>query len=165
MNFAVYKRGAKGISYVCRVKRRFRDADQVFADDLQRLIEFIEQSPYIKVADLPGKFLETGGNNELGTESPREPAAGEEGVTHASASDIDPKRLRTMRSNLRWLITEGYVTEYSDGRLFASPPQLARKNSTVEESERHTRDSDEGESEGEASGDEAPPPVSGGAPA
>ena len=24
--------------------------------------------------------------------------------------------------DLRWLITEGYVTEYGDGRLFAPPP-------------------------------------------
>ena len=29
--------------------------------------------------------------------------------------------------DLRWLITEGYVTEYGDGRLFAAPPMPEAK--------------------------------------
>ena len=32
------------------------------------------------------------------------------------------KKLRHLMLDLRWLITEGYVTEYGDGRLFAPPP-------------------------------------------
>jgi hypothetical protein len=37
-------------------------------------------------------------------------------------SEEDQKKLRQLMLDLRWLITEGYVTEYGDGRLFAPPP-------------------------------------------
>jgi hypothetical protein len=57
MNFAVYKRGSKGISYVCAVKRRFRKPNEVLADNLQELIDFLEAHPNFPAKDLPKGFL------------------------------------------------------------------------------------------------------------
>ncbi|HNX05277.1 MAG TPA: hypothetical protein PKI32_07225, partial [Opitutales bacterium] len=37
-------------------------------------------------------------------------------------SPQEQERLRQLRTDLRWLITSGYVTEYSNGKLFAPPP-------------------------------------------
>ena len=57
MKFTIYKRGAKGVSYVCSVKRKFREPTTVFAEEVQKLIEFIEQNQNVFVGDLPEKFL------------------------------------------------------------------------------------------------------------
>jgi hypothetical protein len=41
-----------------------------------------------------------------------------------------------MSNDLRWLVMEGYVTEFSDGKLFAPPvmaPQAAKKAEAGEE--------------------------------
>jgi len=57
MKFTIYKRGSKGVSYVCAVKRRFREEDTVFAEDISALIEFIEKHPNISVKDLPKAYL------------------------------------------------------------------------------------------------------------
>jgi hypothetical protein len=41
------------------------------------------------------------------------------------------EKLRKMSNDLRWLVMEGYVTEFADGKLFAPPamaPQSAKKS-------------------------------------
>ena len=40
-----------------------------------------------------------------------------------------------MQGNLRWLVMEGYVTEFIDGRLFASPPIPESKKRDTENSD------------------------------
>lgn len=57
LDFTIYKKGSKGVSYVCAVKRKFRQPGTHFSDSIQKLIEFIEQNPFIAIADLPAKFL------------------------------------------------------------------------------------------------------------
>jgi len=106
MGFSVYKKGSKGISYVCAIRRAFRNPGDLFGESVQQLIEFIEAHPGFPASDLPKEYL--------GTEIP------ESGETDMSAEDIE--RLKLLRLDLRWLITSGYVTEYSNGKLFAPPP-------------------------------------------
>ena len=48
-----------------------------------------------------------------------------------SLSAEDHTRVEAVMIDLRWLITEGYVTEYGDGRLFAPPPMPEPKNKEV----------------------------------
>ena len=55
--FTVYKKGSKGIAYVCAVKRKFRDSKTVFSPSIQKLIEFIEKNPNLPAAKLPGLYL------------------------------------------------------------------------------------------------------------
>ncbi|MFA5257396.1 MAG: hypothetical protein WC360_04540 [Opitutales bacterium] len=107
MGFSVYKKGSKGISYVCAIRRAFRKPGESFGESVQQLIEFVEAHPGFPASDLPKEYL--------GTEIPE---AGE-----SAMPPEDLERLRLLRNDLRWLITSGYVTEYSNGKLFAPPPQ------------------------------------------
>jgi hypothetical protein len=47
-------------------------------------------------------------------------------------AEADQARLKQMMIDLRWLIMEGYVTEYGDGRLFAPPPMPEPKKKAAE---------------------------------
>lgn len=221
LKFAIYKRGSKGVSYVCAVKRRFREPGQTFSESVQQLIDFIEQHPNIKAQELPLEFLgieltqadstvdsppaqaesaeavaEPASEEMAGAEHPADlsepvsepspaptepadaepmgesivsdspatpsdaevassvegdvpaPADAEPAVTgddaaiqHAAPPPAAPapeaprtpsiapktltpeeKLLAILKRDLYWLVSEGYVIEYSDSRLFAPPP-------------------------------------------
>ncbi|MDQ5978193.1 MAG: hypothetical protein QG602_1167 [Verrucomicrobiota bacterium] len=134
--FTIFKKGSRGVSYVCAVKRRFRVPGQVFSESIGSLIDFIERHPMVHVKDLPKVFL--------GIEIPAAPAAPVAPAEGATASQspfaaLPPEqseKLRKMSNDLRWLVMEGYVTEFSDGKLFAPPvmaPQAAKKAESGEE--------------------------------
>jgi hypothetical protein len=191
MKFNLYKRGAKGVSYVCAVKRSFRTPLTVLAEKSQKLITFIEQHPMVPITRLPQDFLglpepeKAEGKSQqvelkpqaTPTAAPETPAApvteaaatpitGEvaptaeapvmaepttDGATtpaepvdakpaetepaapaapEAAASPYTPEQqlqLRELLMNLRWLVSEGYVTEYGDGKLYAPPVLLPPK--------------------------------------
>ncbi len=172
MKFNLYKKGSKGVSYICAVKRRFRDPQTVLADHVQKLISFIEQHPLTPASRLPHEFLglplpaEKKSVEPVGTE----PGAGSGGKSAASAEPEAPvmenatgktedaaktapapeletrnskpethftpeqtQQIRDLVINLRWLVTEGYVIEYGDGRLFAPPPLPAPKAKAANE--------------------------------
>jgi hypothetical protein len=168
--FAVYKKGSKGVSFVCAVKRKFRDSKTIFTDSIRDLIEFIEKHPDLPASKLPKQYIgidtekqkpeelnmseaeveaaaktkaeadakaeaeaekavEAGATSEVAVEVKEEaPAiaddakASTEATPKVELSPDDEKKLRQLMLDLRWLITEGYVTEYGDGRLFAAPP-------------------------------------------
>jgi hypothetical protein len=200
--FAVYKKGSKGVSYVCAVKRKFRDSKTVFTESIRDLIDFIEKHPEMPASKLPKAYInidtekqkpevlkmtesevaaaakakaeaeaaakieapaaetpaaETPTAEPPATETPAAdapatetvepkaidsesapdaegsstPAADVKASTEAKPkiqlSETDEKALRQLMIDLRWLITEGYVTEYGDGRLFAPPPMPEAK--------------------------------------
>ncbi len=109
--FTIFKKGSKGISYVCAVKRKFRTPGQVFADSIGDLIAFIESHPMVKQSELPAKHLGL-----------KPPAPAAEGEAAPALSAEDQAKLNRLSMDLRWLVGEGYVTEFIDGRLFAPPP-------------------------------------------
>jgi hypothetical protein len=127
--FTIFKKGSRGVSYVCAVKRRFRVPGQVFSETITALIDFIEKHPMVSVKDLPKSYL--------GIDVPATPPAAPapEGTTASQApfAALPPEqseKLRKMSNDLRWLVMEGYVTEFADGKLFAPPavpPQAAKK--------------------------------------
>lgn len=192
LRFTIYKRGSKGASFVCAVKRKFRTPRTQLSESLQDLIDFIEQHPNIAVGELPEQYLgidiaakhpvaepaekapdiesvpeeeaakivevheqrraekqaEREAAEATSSEAPApeaasssdapeaatvepvpEPASAEPPApqpTPSPAPDVsehleDPQ-LRQLMFDLRWLVTEGYVTEFGDGRLFAPPP-------------------------------------------
>ncbi len=140
-HFTIFKKGSKGISYVCAVKRKFRVPGQTFAETISALISFIEGHPMVRASELPAKFL--------GIDLPAPPKAAPapvEGAAEAPAETvaatpapeltIDQRaKLSRMQGDLRWLVTEGYVTEFIDGRLFAPPPMVEARKKEVEASE------------------------------
>jgi hypothetical protein len=191
MKFNLYKKGSKGVSYVCAVKRSFRTPQTVLAEKAQALITFIEQHPLTPLAKLPQNFLglpEPPRKSEVRmqnaevkapkAEKPPQDAPVEAAapiaemaapdavaevapvasVGEAPAADVKPVeapvaeagapavvapaapeapvspytpeqqlQLRELIMNLRWLVSEGYVTEYGDGRLYAPPVLLPPK--------------------------------------
>ena len=149
--FAVYKKGAKGVSFVCAVKRKFRDSQTVFTPSIQGLIEFIEQHPNTPASQLPKIYIgidtEKQQPAKLEMASAQTSEADRSEAEQAASADNSPeagpavdaaastaatpkaaltedeqRRLNQLMLDLRWLIVEGYVTEYGDGRLFAAPP-------------------------------------------
>jgi hypothetical protein len=128
-NFTIYKRGAKGASMVCAVKRKFRDPKTVFSDSIIQLIGFIEEHPMVHAHDLPERFL--------GLEPMKMPAPVAKDIDedeHAVAKTSEPtlkpedaQRLLELSRDLKWLVSEGYVSEYGDGRLYVHPPAIVGK--------------------------------------
>lgn len=144
-HFTIFKKGSKGVSYVCAVKRKFRVPGQTFADSISNLITFIEAHPMIRASELSAKFL----GIELPAAKAVEaapaavdapPAAEAAPAVEAPKPDpvltIDQRAmLSRMQGDLRWLVTEGYVTEFIDGRLFAPPPMVEARKKEVESEE------------------------------
>jgi hypothetical protein len=134
--FTIFKKGSKGISYVCAVKRKFRVPGQTFSDSIGALIAFIEANAMVKASELPVKFLGL-------TPPPAPPPPAVEGEsappivptapTHLSAEES--AKLNRLHGDLRWLVTEGYVTEFIDGRLFAPPAMTEARKQEVEKAE------------------------------
>jgi hypothetical protein len=124
-HFTIFKKGSKGISYVCAVKRRFRVPGQTFADSIGSLIAFIEANPMVRAGELPGKFL------GLAPVAAPAPVEGGEAAP-AGPSAEDRARVARLQGDLLWLVREGYVTEFIDGRLFAPPPMVEARKKEIE---------------------------------
>lgn len=116
----VYKKGSRGISYICAIKRNFQIEGQNFADSIQTLINFIVKTPHVKISDLEGSFLQINKRELTNQDSQNDERIHSESVDLPSEVK---KRLHLMRQDLFWLISEGYVVEYEDGSLYASPPR------------------------------------------
>jgi hypothetical protein len=129
--FTIFKKGSKGISYVCAVKRKFRVPGQVFADSIGTLIAFIEANPMVKASELPAKFL------NIAPAAPAPAPAGDQPAADAAAAApaLTPEQraqLNRLQGDLAWLVHEGYVTEFIDGRLFAAPPMVEARKKEIE---------------------------------
>ena len=127
--FTIFKKGSRGVSFVCAVKRRFRVPGQVFSETITALIDFIEKNPMVHVKDLPKNFLAVDVAAALAA-TPQPEGTPQSQAPFLALSPEQSEKLRKMSNDLRWLVMEGYVTEFSDGKLFAPPPmapQAARK--------------------------------------
>lgn len=160
-NFHIFKRGSKGVTYVCSVRRKFRKPGEVFSESITKLVEFLDKNPRIVISDLPEKFLgfslpheapvpatvaaasppvetdsaTTAEPVEVAEPTPgTEPAKVAEGPAAAvpevpeapqpesmGLTSEQKSALNRLLMDLRWLVGEGYVAEYSDGRLYAHP--------------------------------------------
>ena len=128
--FTIYKKGSKGISYVCCVKRKFRDDSTVFTESINDLITFIEKNQHIGIQNLPYKFLSIAKPASESNSKPEDVSASDDPVSH---SDEEKNKITEVIRNVRWLITEGYVTEYSDGKLWVHPKAEINHSSKKEE--------------------------------
>ena len=131
-HFTIFKKGSKGVSYVCAVKRKFRVPGQTFADSIGNLITFIENNPMVKASALPTKLL--------GIKMPAAPVPGAPPVEAPAVPEpvlsIDERaKIARLQGDLVWLVREGYVTEFIDGRLFAPPPMVEARKKEVESAE------------------------------
>ncbi len=124
--FTIFKKGSKGVSYVCAVKRKFRTPGQVFSESIGNLISFIEAHPMVKAGELPAKIL----GIALPEPAPDKSAAPEKPA--APMSIEDRTRVGRLQADLAWLVHEGYVTEFIDGSLFAPPAMVEARKKEIE---------------------------------
>lgn len=99
----VYKRGKRGVSFVCSIRRRFRDGQTSFSPSLQLLIDRIEANPRLSV-----------------------PTLWEQLSDRVQSKDA-------LLQDLAWLIREGYVSEFEDGSLQTYPPLPTQRADRTEE--------------------------------
>ncbi len=132
--FTIFKKGSRGVSFVCAVKRRFRVPGQVFSETITTLIDFIEKNPMVHVKDLPKGFLAIDVAAALAAAPVPEGTPQSQAPFMALAPE-QSERLRKMSNDLRWLVMEGYVTEFSDGKLFAPPPMAPQAAKRAEAGE------------------------------
>jgi len=125
-HFTIFKKGSKGVSYVCAVKRKFRVPGQTFSDSIGALISFIEMHPMVKASELGKKFINV--------QAPPPPVEGQPVVEHVLTAE-QREKLSKMQSDLPWLVREGYVTEFIDGSLYAPLAMAESKKREVEASE------------------------------
>lgn len=123
-HFTIFKKGSKGISYVCAVKRRFRVPGQAFSESLSALISFVETNPMVKESELPQRLLNL---------APRPAPA--EGQAPEPVSAEEQEKLTRLKGDLRYLVKEGYVTEFVDGALFCPPPMVEARKREIEASD------------------------------
>ena len=127
-HFTIFKKGAKGISYVCAVKRKFRTPGQTFAESIGSLITFIESHPMVKAGELPKRFLGLAPDESL---APDDAAAALANVLSVAQRE----KVARLQGDLLWLVREGYVTEFIDGALYAPPPMVEARKKEVEREE------------------------------
>jgi len=152
-HFTIFKKGSKGVSYVCAVKRKFRVPGQTFADSIGALIAFIEAHPMVRQSELSAKFLGLANIAAKPAETPA-PAAPAEAAAPAEGAPAAPEaapapapaaeapkseltideraKLSRLQGDLMWLVREGYVTEFIDGRLFAPPPMVEARKKEID---------------------------------
>lgn len=109
LGFSLFKRN--GIAYVSAVKRRLRLPGMEFSAGIQALVTFLEGQPAMVIRELPKAYL--------GIEVP----AGD-----AQLPVEEDQKLKSLMQDLNWLVKEGYLTEFSDGRL-----QLSAMATPIEE--------------------------------
>lgn len=119
MNFDVYKKGSKGITYVCVAKRQQRSSSQPLSEPLEEILKAVEVHPGIRPSELYSQLCEE-----------KTPLEGSPGDGEDQAV-VD--RCRHFTPNLRWLVSEGYITEFTDGMLCSStassrPPASAESS-------------------------------------
>ena len=147
-HFTIFKKGAKGISYVCAVKRKFRIPGQTFAESIGNLIAYIEAHPMVRAGELVKKYLgvqgasadpaakaadEGAASTPLGGAAPARPES--EPILSNVLSVEQREKIGRMQGDLLWLVREGYVTEFIDGSLYAPPPMVEARKKEVESEE------------------------------
>lgn len=126
MGFNIYKRGQKGVSYIAAVKRKFRTEGQVFAPEVQQVIDFIEKNANVQDGELPKQILGI---------TPPPPAAEGQPAAASTLSPEEETALRQLRQTLQWLIEQGYVIHFGNGALFVPPARAANAPKTEEDDE------------------------------
>ncbi len=92
--FFLYRKGSKGITYACSVRRRCRDPKATFSDSMTKIFAALDRQP--------GQFAKDLVNHLLGKNAPDEAK-------------------KPLIADLTFLISEGYIANLPSGNLFAQP--------------------------------------------
>ena len=92
--FHLYKKGSKGITYACGVRRKCRDPQATFSDSMQKIFDSLDKTVGQQTKDV---------------------------VISIAGENADDESKSKVLVDLNFLISEGYVAKLHDGRLFAQP--------------------------------------------
>jgi hypothetical protein len=101
----------KGATYVSRIKPQRFESIAHLTDQIQKIIAYLRENVRCKRQRLLAHFL----TPLEATAAPPPPD------TDAVASPVRPSEEERLLADLHWLIQDGYVVEFSDGRLWALP--------------------------------------------
>lgn len=92
--FHLYRRGSKGITYVCGVRRRCRDERTTFSEVIARILSELDARPGMNAGQLAAKTLPEG---------------------------ADDAARKAFAEGLVFLVSQGYVAKLASGALHAQP--------------------------------------------
>src|SRR6185436_2504689 len=87
-----------------------------------------------KAVEAPAAAEPTEGKPAEATENAA-PAAAAAADTGPALTIEERAKIARMQGDLMWLVREGYVTEFIDGRLFAPPPIVEARKKEIESEE------------------------------
>lgn len=154
LKFALFKEGSKGVTYVCAIKRKYREVGvKCLADNLEALVEFIQNNPKVTVQSLPERYLGISVAQAAKAEDAEAENSEPKTESAPQLSDADQAKVRQLMLDLRWLVSAGYVTEFGNGELYAPAP-IERKAASQEKEGKSSDSTVEDNSESE--GDDEP---------
>ena len=117
--FTIYKRGSKSFAFVSSVKRKFLIEGESLSELPQKIFDFVTDNPEIKASEVPFKLLgiEIPKNNSSVEQAPEN----SEKSSPQEISSEEKAKITDAARELSWLVSEGYIVEYSDGTLQANP--------------------------------------------
>ncbi len=100
-HFTIYKvqSGKSKISCICAVKRKFRSTEDRFEEDIQVIIDFVDNHQNVRASELYKLMYPDAPEHVIGEKD---------------------EKFSTFAKNLNWLIHEGYISEFEDGRLVST---------------------------------------------
>ena len=122
--FHLYRRGSKGITYVCGVRRRCRDERTTFSDAMARILAELDARPGMNAGQLAAKALPEG---------------------------ADDAARKAFAEGLVFLVGQGYVAKLPNGALHAQPVIRNAAEAKAAEAEESSAEQSGAES-GEAAG-------------
>jgi len=151
--FTIYKRGSKGYAFVCAVRRKFLIEGEKLSEMPQQIHDFLTLNQGLTAAEFPYKFLSVENPAEVKTPKSLAEENNSEVVSEKTIpviTEIDEEtaaKISSLANELHWLVSEGYVVEYSDGKLQANAympkPKEKGKKKTSENAESETPENDE----------------------
>ncbi len=144
MNFSIFKKSAKNISFVCSVKRKQSHPESGFSPTIQALLDFILKNEEIKNSDISEKYLGIKLPKNIKPTQPSENSDATEASEEPILSVEDQGRLKQLKIDLYWLVSEGYVTEFANGELVAikiQEPAKPKKSKETEKSHKPVEES------------------------
>ena len=122
--FHLYRRGSKGITYVCGVRRRCRDERTTFSEGMARILAELDARPGMNAGQLAAKVLPEG---------------------------ADDAARKTFAEGIIFLVGQGYVAKLANGTLHAQPVIRNAAEAKAAEAEESTAEQ-AGPEGGEAAG-------------
>jgi hypothetical protein len=111
----------KGITYISHIKPRRFEAGEGLTEHIQKLVTFLRANPDCTPKQVFEHFMP-------------QPVTGGEAATDQPAT-VSPEEERLL-ADLHWLIQDGYVVEFSNGRLWALDDRTPKPPTPAPEDEK-----------------------------